>query len=999
MQFRVLGPVEVAVEQARLTLGSPRQRTILAVLLCAGEVVPSGRLIEAVWGTRPPAAATTTLRSHISQLRRGLEGVVSSGGSVIVTAAGGYGLELGGHELDAARFEELTRWAGMVLGEDPASAEELLDEALSCWRGPAFGELGDHPMVRAEAVRLERLRATAAADRIESLLALGRHRQVLGELEATVLTEPLDERTHGQLMLAMYRTGRQADALAVYEALRARLAEDLGVDPSPDLQRLHGQLLRQEIEDTGQHAPTVTSAAGHAPPPASGATATVATRASRQPPAGQVELFGRAEAIAAVAELAVTHRLVTVTGPGGVGKSRLAERVGRDVADRFGDGVVVCGLSAVRDPESVASAVVAALGIEQAGTRDPRDGLAAAIGHRRVLLLLDNCEHLLASVADLVEALVRECPRLAVLATSREPLRLPGERVWQLAPLAVPRPHADPAEILGSPAGALFVARAEAAEPSFALTEETAGPVAELCRSLDGLPLAIELAASRVRALSPTDLAARLDQRFSLLSAGPGGGSGRHRTLEAVVAWSHDLLDGAQARLFDRLSVFAGSFSLEAAEQVCGGPPLAPSDVAGLLADLVDRSMVTVERVGTGTRYRLLDTLRDYGARRLTGTEEEACRCAHATYHVALVEQLGPRLRGPHERAAVASVAAALDDLRVAHGWLVTEGAVEDALRMPAALHEYVLLRLRAEVFDWAERAVAIPGADAAAVYPAALATAALGAANRGELDRARGWAEDALEQGEGLATLRALATLSAVALYEGHVDDVLTLGDRLATLSDTWGEPYYLALSHLDPALALHYRGEQERAAAHATALEEAATAAASPTVRAWADYVRGELTMDTDPALARRHLAAAVETAREADSHLPEGVALVSLASVCARSGETRQALERFREAVQLWRRLGDRTHQLTTVRNLVDLLVEVRADRDAALLHGAVATALPPSFGAEADRLERARATLEERLGAKTTAELTHHGQRLGPERLPEAALSALDRLLGD
>ncbi len=993
MQFRVLGPVEVAAEAAQLTLGSARQRTILAVLLAAGEVVSAGRLIEAVWGAQPPSAAATTLRSHVSQLRRGLEELESDGSSVIVTASGGYHLDLHGHDLDAATFEDLARGADSSLPTDPMTAKEVLDTALALWRGPAFGELRDHPMLHAEAVRLERLRAGAAASRIDARLALGHHQYAIGELEAAAVTDPLDERTHGQLMLALYRTGRQADALAVHETLRERLRDELGIDPSPHLQQLHRRLLRHELEDATDPSPTTASTATHDLP-----VAPPATKASRRPLGPHVELFGRDDAAAAVAELATSHPLVTITGPGGVGKTCLAERVSCEVVDRFDDGVIACELTAVRDPDSVAPAVVAASNIEHPGTHGPREALTTAIGERRMLLLLDNCEHLLASVADLVETLLRNCPRLVVLATSREPLRLPGERVWQLAPLPAPQADADPAEVLRSPAGALFVARAEAADPSFSLSEETAGPVAELCRRLDGLPLAIELAAARVRALAPADLAARLDQRFSLLSTGRAGGSGRHRTLEAVVSWSHDLLDDPQRRLFDRLSVFAGSFSLGAAEQVFGGPPLAPTEVAGLLADLADRSMVTVERGETGTRYRLLDTLRDFGARRLTDTDEGvSCRRAHAAHHVALVEELGPQLRGPNERAAVVAIEDMIDDLRVAHNWLVIEGDVDGALRLPAALHDYLLFRLRAEIFLWAERAVAMPGADADASYPAALATAALGASNRGALDQAREWAEDALARGEGIVSLHALGTLSVIALYEGRIDEVLTLGDRLAALADRWDEPYYLALSHLNPALALHYQGDREAATERAVALGTAADAAASPTVRAWAAYVRGEIAMDDDPSLAARQLTAAVEAAREAGSRLPEGVALVSLASVSARYGETQEALQRFREAVRLWRQLGDHTHQLTTVRNLVGVLVDVGADEDAAFLQGAVATDSPPSFGAEADRLERARAGLEERLGAETVAVLARDGRDLEPERLAVAALAALDRLL--
>jgi predicted ATPase/DNA-binding SARP family transcriptional activator len=992
MQLLVLGPVEVVAEAARLSLGSGRQRTILAVLLASDELLSTDRLVEAVWGRDPPSAAATTLRSHISQLRRRLERLEVGGGSAIVTDSGGYRLVLGDHSLDAAIFERAVGRAVTALHDDPAAALELLDAALARWRGRAFGELGDHPMVRAAAVRLERLQAGAVADRVDARLALGRYGEAVGELEARVVTEPFDERAHGQLMMGLYRSGRQAAALAVYEALRGRLRDELGIDPSPDLQRLHGQVLRQEFDDTDDRSPSVSadSPDRRSLRPASGS--------SLRPAGPHPELFGRDEATEAVAELVVAHPLVTIIGPGGVGKTRLAERVGREVVDRFDDGVFGCELSAVREPESVVAALVVALGIEHPGTRDAREELAAAIGERRLLLILDNCEHLLASVAGTVEALSHRCPHLGVLSTSREPLRVPGERVWQLAPLATPRPGADCEQLLRSPAGALFVTRAEAADPTFALTEETAAPVAELCRRLDGLPLAIELAAARTRALAPAALAARLDQRFSLLSTGPAGGPDRHRTLEAMVEWSHDLLDDAQARLFNRLSVFAGAFSLQAAEQVCGNAPLTEVEVAGLLADLVDRSMVSVERDDPQLRYRLLDTLRAYGAQRLTSTDEvAACRRAHAMHHVALVEELGPRLRGRHEGLAVATIEATIDDLRIAHSWLVNAGDVDAALRLSAALHEYLLFRLRSELFQWAERALQMSDAEASPGYPSALATAALGAANRGALELAHRRAEEALERGEGIAALRALATLSAVALYEGRADEVLALGDQLTALAETCNEPYYAALSHLDPSLVLFYRGEHAAAAARATELEAAAEAAHCPTVRAWAAYLRGEISMDSDPPTARRHLMAAVQAAREADSHLPEGVALTSLASLATRTSDHREALRRFRDAVQLWRRLGDHTHQLTTVRNLVELLVELGVDDDAALLYGAVVIASPPSFGAEADRLERDGVRLEERLGAEALAGFAHRGQRLGPEGLPEAALATLDRLL--
>ena len=993
MRWCVLGPVEVSVDRRRTAVASDRQRTIVAALLAAGgEVVSTDRLIDGLWGPRPPPSAPKTLQSHVSKLRRSLAALEAAGDEVVVTAADGYRVDLTACEVDAVRFEELVSQARDLTAEEPQAAVALLEEADGLWRGPAFGELAAHTLVQAEARRLEQLRAAAVAARIDTLLASGRHREVVGELEARADRDPLDERAHGQLMVALYRDGHQAAALATYRRLRDRLGEEVGIDPSDDLQRLHERILRQDAD----LVPAAARPDSTRPSAASGdAAAPVGVRGH---PA-RADLIGRDEDLPAVVDLVGATALVTLIGTGGVGKTRLAEQVAVAAAETFPDGVVVCPLASVRDPDSVASAVIDAVGARHPGGRPAEETLVAALGTRRLLLVLDNCEHLLGAVSPLVETIIAACPNLAVLATSREPLRLPGERVWQVAPLAVPPARASAAEVTAAPAGTLFVTRARAAEPSFALTDDNAATVGELCRRLDGIPLALELAAARVRAMPPGDLLERIDQRFSLLTGGPHREQGRHRTLHAVVGWSYDALSEAEARLFDRLSVFAAPFILAAAEDVCVGEPLTRAGVAGVLAELVDRSMVTVERDGGGTRYRLLDTLRDYGAARLAETGEAArYRQAHAAYHVAFAETHGPRIRGEDERNAVARIDLAVDDLRVAHAWLVEAGDVDGALRLPVALRDYIGHRQRDEMVTWVERALELPGAPEHAAYPAALATCARGAARRGDLDQGRRYAEATLERAEptSLAATWATHALATVALYEGRLDDVLTLTAQRTPLADAAGEDYYRAMNTMLRVLAHQYRGDTQAAADQADELRAAAEASGNDAMRAWALYCQGEARLETDPAAAAPLLEAAIEVARRAETRVPEGVAMVSLASLSGRNGEVARAVELFAEVVAHWRRLGDWTHQLTTLRNLVELLVHLGADEPAAVLHAAVSDASPPSFGAESARLAAAWGELERRLGPERAAAAAERGRRLGPAETVDETLVTLDGL---
>ena len=981
MQFRVLGPVDVTAGGKQAVLGRGRRRAILAVLLAAGgELVTTDRLIDAIWGPEPPRSARKSLQSHVSRLRGKLQALAPHEPDPLVTGADGYRVDVEAHDLDARTFVALVDRARLVEDHEPERALALLEEAEACWRGPAFGDLATHPGLRSAARRLEQVRAAAMADRIDAWLELGRQKDALSVLLPIVERNPFDERVHGQLMRALVLAGRQAEALAVFRELQARLRDELGVDPSPGLSRLHERILRQD--------PIVARSASVPPRPE--------PTAERRPH----QLLGRDEDVETLTSWVRTTALVTLTGPGGVGKTRLAERVVDRVGGAYRDGVATCALAHVRDAEGVGGALITALGIQPTREQTVEEALVSALGDRQLLLFLDNCEHVINALTPPVDAILTQCPNVTVLATSRERLRLTGERVWPVAPLDVPPVGADMPGVLGTSAGALLHLRAEAADPTFALTDGNAAAVAELCRRLDGMPLAIELAAARTRALSPADLVERLDQRFAVLAGGPRHEAGRHRTLEAVVAWSYDLLAPAEAELFDRLSVFASAFPLPAAEEVCAGGSIEKSDVAGLIGELVDKSMVVVQRDDEEVRYRLLDTMRDFGTERLSeaGSTGEVRR-AHAAHYVALAEARGAEVRGAEERTAVAAIDAAFDDLRAAHAWLVTSEDVDGALRLPSALIDDVFFRLRDEGTTWARRALALPGAKTHPAYPAALATAAMGATSRDECERAERESAESLEHAEpgSPVSVLALAGLGTVALYEGRLDDVLGLAARQAALAGELGDYYHRAYADVLRVLGHLYRGEKQAAEDHVAELRRVAEASQNPTMRAFARYCDGEVHLDVAPDDAATTLQEAVALARSVDNQLIEGVSLVCLASLQGRRGRVRDALRLFRTVVTHWRRLGDHTHQLTTLRNLVELLAQIEADEAAAVLYGAVTAGGTPTFGAEAQRLAAAWERVERRLGAEPARQLAVRGSQLGQRRIGDEAVAQLDALL--
>jgi predicted ATPase/DNA-binding SARP family transcriptional activator/tetratricopeptide (TPR) repeat protein len=689
MEFGILGPLEVRDGAGLVRVPGAKERALLADLLVnAGRVVSADRLVEDLWGDDPPGNPANTLQGRVSALRRALG---PAGAGLVVTRPPGYLLEAGPEGLDAARFEGLVAEATALDPAEAARATRLLEQALGLWRGPALAEFADQPWAQAEAARLEELRLAATEALVELRLAAGGHAALVGELEALVAAHPTRERPRGQLMVALYRSGRQADALRVYAETRAVLAEELGIDPSPELQRLHQAILVQD--------------------PALEAAAPDRDQLRHNLPERLTSLVGRDQELRELAKLVELHRLVTVVGPGGAGKTSVAVELARRLVGGHADGVWLVELAALRDPALVGEVVAAALGLGEeaaepgASPPAPAERLAGFVRDKALLLVLDNCEHLIGACAELVQGLLRAGPGVRVLATSREVLGVAGEAVWPVPPLAVPEaddevpadltlagPEADgpaPEVLAGYDAVRLFAERAASADPGFALDAATAPVVAELCRRLDGLPLAIELAAARVRALPVAEIAARLGDRFRLLAGGGralGAGGQRQQTLRATVDWSWELLEEPDRRLLRRLSVFAGGWTVAAAEAVCGGDGLDPAEVLEGLFRLVDRSLV-VAAGGEPARFTMLESLRAYGAERLAEAgEAEAVAARHTAWFLGLAEEAAAHRTA---RPWLRRVRADYDNLRLALDRVMAGGDLDTALRLAAALGWY----------------------------------------------------------------------------------------------------------------------------------------------------------------------------------------------------------------------------------------------------------------------------------------------------------------------
>ncbi|WP_121154013.1 AfsR/SARP family transcriptional regulator [Micromonospora pisi] len=691
MRFGILGPTRVLLPDGRhLPVGGARLRALLALLLVdAGRVVPVPRLIDGLYGDEPPRGAANALQSQVSRLRQALPG--DDGTPPLVEFhQTGYRLAVDPDQVDAHRFTRLAAAGHRALAAGHRQdAAALLHEALDLWQGQPLVDLADTPTGRALAARLEEARLAALEDRIEAELGLPTAAPPVGELRELVATHPLRERLRGQLIRALHTAGRTAEALAAYEDTRRTLADELGTDPSAELAALHlailraGELPHPHPTDEPVPARTAHDTTAPAGPP-------------RNRPPGQLTSFvGREEELRRVGKLLGEARLVTLHGPGGAGKTRLAiEASSRQELD-----VCFVELAPVLPGANVAQAVLSALGVREAGLRTPADHhqdaadrLVAALTDRRLLLVLDNCEHVVTESATLAGRLLGTSPGLRILTTSREPLRLTGEVLCPISGLALPPQRSGPDAAGDYPAVRLFLDRATDVSPDFRLDAGNVDAVLRICRTLDGLPLAIELAAARLRALPVAEIDARLDDRFRLLSRGSRTALPRHQTLRAAVEWSWDLLDPAERLLAQRLTVFTGGATLASAEGVCGLPG---HDLVEVLTSLVEKSLV---EVGDG-RYRMLDTIRAYGAQRLVEAgEEKSLRQAHAEYFLDLARTADPYLRRTEQVEWLRQLDAERDNLHTALRRSIHATDPTTALRLVSALSFYWWLRgLRGE--------------------------------------------------------------------------------------------------------------------------------------------------------------------------------------------------------------------------------------------------------------------------------------------------------------
>ncbi|WP_031159676.1 AfsR/SARP family transcriptional regulator [Streptosporangium roseum] len=730
MTFAILGPLEIRRRGETAEITGQRLRTLLGLLLLdAGRVVPVDRLIEGVWEDRPPNAVGNALQALISRLRTAL----ADQRGLVEADAAGYRLAVAPDRVDAHRFTRLAAEGRAALAAGaPADAATALHAALALWRGPVLADLAGNDTVAAAITGLDTLRLAALEDRVEADLLLGRQSEVAAELPGLIAAHPLRERFRGQLMRALYGSGRHVEALASYEEARAVFAGELGVDPSPELAGLHLSMLRREwAENSAPRRERAGNGLRPPPPGWDGRGLPASAEAPRRGnlPARLTSFVGRERDVARTAELLAGHRLVTLLGPGGAGKTRLSIESAEAVAGRMPDGVWLVELAPVAEPSEVPQAVFSALelrdppppassatpgAIPLPAARDPLSRLVSGLAGKRLLIVLDNCEHVVEAAAALADRVLASCPGVRVLVTSREPLGITGEMSRPVPPLGLPPGDGDPGAALGYPAVRLFAERAAAVRPGYRAEDEAAA-VVRICRELDGMPLAIELAAARLRSLSAEQIAHRLDDRFRLLTGGSRTALPRHQTLRAVVGWSWDLLDEQERVLARRLSVFAGGAALDCAEEICSGHGLDRAEVLDVLARLVDKSLVVVQSHGAAVRYRMLETIRAYAAERLAESGEQGrVRLAHAMFFTELAERSDPGLRGHGQLAVVAEMAAEHDNLSAALRWAVEEARSDLALRLVGALGWYWWLRgYRVEGAHRAYEALRLAGDDA----------------------------------------------------------------------------------------------------------------------------------------------------------------------------------------------------------------------------------------------------------------------------------------------
>ncbi|MDP8938376.1 MAG: tetratricopeptide repeat protein, partial [Actinomycetota bacterium] len=830
--------------------------------------VARSQLAELLWGDEPPRTWDTAVRGLISRIRAVLAAAGLAPTEALTTAFGCYQLHLppgtpvdveaAAEALDRAVAELAAGRPGQALGAAEAAAaaaaRQFLPGASGRWVEQRQAELSE--------IRVRALEAVA-----DACTATGAFGDAVTAAEEAVALEPLRESAHLRLMAAHDAAGNRGEALRAYERCRSALVEELGVNPSPATEAAYVALLGEE-------------------PPAPAVSVDGRRDGPRHAlPTPLTPLVGRDGDLARVKKLLSSSRLVTLTGTGGVGKSRLAVQAAADVAGDLDDGAALVELAPLADAGLLAQHLLTALGLHEDAGRSPDDTVVAYLRHRQVLLVLDNCEHLVSACAAVVESLLRSCPRLSVLTTSREPLGVPGETAWRV-------PSLSPVDAVR-----LFADRARSAGGEFVLTAANEATVAHLCQRLDGIPLALELAAARVGMLSVQEIAERLDDRFRLLSGGARTAAPRQQTLRATVDWTYDALSTAERALFNRLAVFASAFTLDAADHVGGG-----GAVLEVLSGLVNKSLVLAEADRAGrTRYRLLETMRHYARERLAESGDAlAARAAHLRWATAMAQEAEPGLEGPEQRVWLDLLETEHDDLRAALTWATSGTDADAALRLAAALGRF-----------WEVR---------------------------GHLSEGRAWLESALAVAvtpgrSGALQAKVLNWMGIVAQRQGDYPAALEAYDRSLAIRRRLNDPLGIAASLCGLGNVAALRGDLDVARARyreclaiGRELGEDQVVAAAVANLGWVADTAG----DTAGARALYDEALAVRR-RLGDVH-GEAMALAALGDLAFKAAEFTAARALHTKSMELRRQLGDRSGVAGSLGTL-GLLALHAGDHDAA------------------------------------------------------------------
>lgn len=1015
----MLGPLLLERSGVEVTPTSALQRRLVTMLAVrAPERVPVDQLVDAAWPTQSiPRRPRENLHTHVSRLRR----IV---GSAIETTSNGYRLDTSEIWLDLAALDDATV-DGITNLDDPELLGRL-DRALELWRGPSLHDIADIDAGRADAARLDELRLSVVEARFETMTAHGRGAAIAHELDAHTRQHPYRERPHGLLMTVYNGLGRQADALRTFTRLRSTLVDELGIEPSPELRTLHHDLLVQQM-------PTL-------PGPSRNIARPSTTTAV---PTAVTAMIGRIDDLERLDQLQHRSRLISIVGPGGVGKTRFAieaanrwEAPQRDGADGNATAqgrddaddptAVWVDLTAATDAADVVELVGNAVGARRDPTQSMFEAIVGEMAHAPTLLVIDNCERVVEAVAEFVEGVLAIVPRCRVMTTSRSPLDLAGEQLIRLSPLSVDTPMSNDgvpgggADRVGddgasphAPAVQLFLDRAGAAAADLNDDDETIELVAAICRSVDGLPLGIELAAAQLRTLSLAELERRIDHEIAVIDLSRRRSADRHRSIRTTLEWTYRTLPPDHQQLFCALSVFTGSFEPAAVAAVTN-PSRKASNRAGHptedLRALADLSLLSVERVGGPTRYRLLSTARAFGLDVLKRHNAEASHISRLDGWIRqLADDCGQQLRGPVEGEAVLRIDAEMDNLRAAHRRATNKGDVDTALGMCCSLGEFTVHHLREDLLEWTFSAAAMPSAQEHALFGEALAITALGATNRGDLHDASDRAHEALRRSHpvSVAATQAHHALALVALYSGALDEAIDASTQLRQIATALDDPLGCQRACLVSALACLYRGDLRASRSWAERSQEHAQMTGAPSARAWALYALAEVEARTDSQRAAQLLEHAIAEGESAHNPVVIGVARISLSALSSPSIALDPVLQgsgskdggavelaTFHQLIRRWQVVGDPIHLWATFERLPHALHRASLHVEAAVLIGALmssrtARARLDPVGTPFEALTE---ELVEALGERPFGEHTRLGSTMSQADVVDLALAA-------